>query len=278
MKGAAGWLMTMELDKLIPTIEIPKQKPVVLIVYEQLSNAIVMGKLAEGERLLEADLAKLFGVSRQPIREALRMLVTDGFVELIPYRGVIVSTITPREAKDTLELKGMVEGYAAWVGAQMFGPETIAELSTLLGRMEAHILAVESREIIQDNYNFHMKIVGGIGNEKLVKYYQGLFNSHQRYYAIGLAEQPGWQTSLNEHRLILEKINSRDAVGAFVCARQHASNTIGRVLAALEKRKKVTDGSHAANGRSSHNEIGTAPAVIGKSKDQKEIGNEVQIR
>ncbi len=268
----------MELDKLIPTIEIPKQKPVVLIVYEQLSNAIVMGKLAEGERLLEADLAKLFGVSRQPIREAIRMLVTDGFVELIPYRGVIVSTITPREAKDTLELKGMVEGYAAWVGAQMFGPETIAELEALLGRMEMHIKASESREIIQDNYNFHMKIVGGVGNEKLNKYYQGLFNSHQRYYAIGLAEQPGWQTSLNEHRLILEKINSRDAVGAFACARQHASNTIGRVLAALEKRKKVTDGSPAANGRSSHNEIGTAPAVIGKSTDQKEIGNEVQIR
>ena len=129
----------MELDKLIPAIEIPKQKPVVLIVYEQLSNAIVTGKLAEGERLLEADLAKLFGVSRQPIREALRMLVTDGFVELIPYRGVIVSTITPQEAKDTLELKGMVEGYAAWMGAQTFGPEMIAELEALIRQMEAHI-------------------------------------------------------------------------------------------------------------------------------------------
>ncbi len=246
--------MTMELDKLIPTIEIPKQKPVVLIVYEQLLNAIVTGKLAEGERLLEANLAKLFGVSRQPIREALRMLVTDGFVELIPYRGVIVSTITPQEAKDTLELKGMVEGYAAWMGAQMFDPDIIAELETLLKQMEAHIREAESREIIQDNYSFHMRIISGIGNEKMIKYYQGLFNSHQRYYAIGLSEQPGWQTSVNEHRLILEKIRSRDAMEAFTCARQHASNTIGRVLAALEKRKKGTEASPAANGRPSDDE------------------------
>lgn len=267
----------MELDKLIPAIEIPKQKPIVLIVYEQLSQAIVTGKLAEGERLMEADLAKLFGVSRQPIREALRMLVTDGFVELIPYRGVIVSTITPQEAKDTLELKGMVEGYTAWMGAQTFGPETIAGLETLIGQMEAHIREDRSREIIQDNYNFHMQIVSGIGNEKLIKYYQGLFNSHQRYYAIGLSERPGWQTSVNEHRLILEKITSHDTVGAFTCARQHASNTIERVLAALEKRGKEADGSPAVNGRSADEGNRTARAVVRKSKDQKENGNEVQI-
>jgi DNA-binding GntR family transcriptional regulator len=270
--------MAMELDKLIPTIEIPKQKPVVLIVYEQLLNAIVTGKLAEGERLLEADLAKLFGVSRQPIREALRMLVTDGFVELIPYRGVIVSTITPQEAKDTLELKGMVEGYAAWMGAQIFGPDMLAELEALIKQMEAHIREGESREIMQDNYCFHMKIVSGIGNEKLIKYYQGLFNSHQRYYAIGLSEQPGWQTSVNEHRLILKKIRSRDAVGAFTCAQQHASNTVDRVLAALEKRRKRTAGSLAVNDRSSDDESKTAKRSVRKSKVQKEKENEVQIR
>jgi DNA-binding GntR family transcriptional regulator len=267
----------MELDKLIPAIEIPKQKTVVLIVYEQLLNAIVTGRLAERERLLEADLAKLFGVSRQPIREALRMLVTDGFVELIPYRGVIVSTITPQEVKDTLELKGMVEGYAAWMGAQMFGPDMIAELETLIRQMEAHIRKAQSRGIIQDNYRFHMRLVSGIGNEKLIKYYQGLFNSHQRYYAIGLSERPGWQTSVNEHRLILENIISRDNVGAFTCARQHAANTIDRVLAALEKRRQETDGSNAGSGRPSDDETGLRKAVVRKSKDQKENGNEVQI-
>ncbi|MFH2074611.1 MAG: GntR family transcriptional regulator [Pseudomonadota bacterium] len=238
----------MEFDKRIPTIEIPKQKPVVLIVYEQLLNAIVTGKLAEGERLLEANLAKLFGISRQPIREPLHMLVTDGFVELIPYRGVVISTITPQEARDMLELKGMVEGYAAWKGAQMFGPEIIAELERMIGQMETHIRKAESREIIQDNYSFHMGIISGIGNEKMIKYYQSLFNSHQRYYAIGLVERPSWQTSVNEHRLILDKIRSGNAMEAFTCARQHAVTAIDRVLAALEKRGQATyAGSPAAN-------------------------------
>lgn len=92
----------------------------------------------------------------------------------------------------------------------------------------------------------------------MIKYYQGLFNSHQRYYAIGLSKQPGWQTSINEHRLILEKIRSRDAVGAFTCARQHASNTIGRVLAALGKPGKGTHGSSAANDRPPDDEEMTA--------------------
>ena len=251
----------MELDKRIPTIEIPKQKPVVLIVYEQLLNAIVTGKLAEGERLLEANLAKLVGVSRQPIREALHMLVTDGFVELIPYRGVVISTITPQEARDMLELKGMVEGYAAWKGAQMFGPEIIAELERLIGQMETHIRKAESREIIQDNYSFHMGIISGTENDKMIKYYRGLFNSHQRYYAIGLVERPSWQTSVNEHRLILDKIRSGDAMEAFTCARQHASTAIDRVLAALEKRKKGTAGSLAVNDRPPDDENKNAISV-----------------
>jgi DNA-binding GntR family transcriptional regulator len=233
----------MELDKVIPAIEIPKQKPIVLIIYEQLLNAIVTGKLAEGERLLEANLAKLFSVSRQPIREALRMLVTDGFVELMPYKGVIVSTITPQEAMDTLELKGMVEGYSAWLGAQKFGPELIAELEKILRQMAAHMHHEESREIFQDNYRFHLRIVSGVGNEKMMKYYQGLFNAHQRYYAIGLLSQPGWQSSMHEHRQILDKISARDAMGAFSCARLHASSATERVLGALEKRKKEMDRS-----------------------------------
>jgi DNA-binding GntR family transcriptional regulator len=171
-----------------------------------------------------------------------------GFVELIPYRGVVISTITPQEARDMLEIKGMVEGYAAWKGAQMFGPSIIAELEMLIRQMEAHIRNVESREIIQDNYRFHMRIISGTDNEKMIKYYQGLFNSHQRYYAIGLVERPSWQTSVNEHRVILEKIRLGDAMAAFTSARQHAVTAIDRVLSALEKRGQAADkGSPAGN-------------------------------
>jgi DNA-binding GntR family transcriptional regulator len=230
--------VTAPLDELIQPVEIPRHKPAVLIIYEQLLNAIIQGRLPEGERLLEAKLAQIFGVSRQPIRESLRMLELDGFIELTPYKGVVVSTITPQEAKDTLELKGMVEGYAAWRGAQSFGPEMIAELEMILRQTEIHMEQHEFREIFQDNYNFHFKIVGGVENARMTKYYRGLFNSHQRYYAIGLTSPPGWQTSVAEHQLVLEKIKARDETGAFRCAWQHASNTVGRILAALEKRGK----------------------------------------
>lgn len=227
----------MEAKNFVESIAIPKQRPISTIIYEQLLHAIVEGRLFEGERIVESKLAQTFNVSRPPIREALQMLELEGFINLVPYKGYFVTPFTIREVRETLEVKAMVEGYAAWKAATVFGPETIFALEAILTQAEQCVQARKTEKIREYNFQFHHKILAGIENEKLHRYYHGLFNALKRLYAIGLAARSGFSTSLNEHRQILEKIKGRDPDGAETCARQHAMNTIDRVLEKLKERQ-----------------------------------------
>ena len=115
-----------------------------LPIYEHLLHAIVTGEIKEDQRIVESELTKGFGVSRSPVREALKMLEIDGLLNIIPYRGVVVTKITPREVRESLEMKGMVEGFAAWIGAQRFGKDIIGELESILEELEKCILSTLS--------------------------------------------------------------------------------------------------------------------------------------
>lgn len=229
----------MDLEKLATGIEIPRPKQIVSVVYDQLLNAIMAGTLKEGERIVESELSKVLGVSRSPIREALRMLELDGLIELIPNRGVIVSVITSKKAYEVLEVKAMVEGFAAFRGTEIFTKKEINALELILDGMQNHIDCKEFEGVLEANLNFHLKIVQSIGNEKLYKYYQGVHQNLRRFYRIGLLTRPSWKTSIYEHRLIIDNIKLKNAAAAESTARQHAYNTIERVLAVLAERKKT---------------------------------------
>lgn len=214
----------------------PMPKPASLVIYEQLVNAIVTGEITEGQRIVETDLTKLFGVSRSPVREALKLLEIDGLIQLIPYRGVIVTRITTKDVRENLELKGMVEGFAAWNGARMFENEIIAQLESVLAESEKHIAGGRFQSVLDVNIRFHHIIVENVRNEKLMKFYEGLTKSVRRFYTISFAMSSGWESSLAEHCEILKHIKAKDAAAAEHSARQHAYNTINRVLARLEKK------------------------------------------
>ncbi|MBU2228416.1 MAG: GntR family transcriptional regulator [Proteobacteria bacterium] len=222
------------LLNLVP--KIPKPKPASMIIYEQLVNAIVSGEIKEGQRIVESDLTKLFDVSRSPVREAWKMLEIDGLIELIPYRGVVVTQITAKDVRENLELKGMIEGFAAWIVARMFGNEIIAQLESILAELEKHIANGKFQNVLEANIRFHRIIVENVHNEKLMKLYDGLTKSIRRFYTISFAMSSGWEFSLAEHREILNNIKAKDATAAEHSARQHAYNTINRVLARLEKK------------------------------------------
>ncbi len=219
--------------------QLAKPKPASLIVYDYLLNAIVSGEVLEGQRIVESDLAKMFGVSRSPIREALKMLEIDGLIELIPYRGVVVTRITPKEVRESLEIKGMVEGFAAWSGAQKFNKDIIAQLEAILMELEKYIKNGKMQKVQEANIRFHHRMVENIHNERLLKYYEGVAKSIRRFYTISFTMSSGWKFSLSEHRAILNSIKKRDAAAAERHARQHAYNTIERVLSRLEKKNNV---------------------------------------
>jgi DNA-binding GntR family transcriptional regulator len=225
----------MSLENLRKPLDLAKQKPMTNIIYEHLLKNIVNGNMEEGERLVEQSIAKLFGVSRQPVNEALRWLKIEEFVEFIPYKGFIVSRITTKDVFEVLEFRGVLEGYAAWKCAKSPDRDLIKELGTILNKMELHINQKSYQDILIDNYEFHHRIMENINNEKMFKYYEKILNSLKRYYAIGLATLSGPHTSLDEHKKIFEKIHSGDPMAAQECARQHTFNTMDRVTTALKK-------------------------------------------
>jgi DNA-binding GntR family transcriptional regulator len=219
--------------------KVQKPKPGWLIIYEHLLNAIVSGEINGGQRIVESELANLFGVSRTPIREALRLLEVDGLVELIPYRGVVVTEITPQDVRESLEIKAMIEGFTAWLGAQQFDKAVISELDSILNELEQHIAEGDLQCILAANLKFHYKIVASVHNDKLLNYYEQLTQSLKRIYTISLANSIQWSASLSEHGQILNHIKKKNAPAAEQAARKHALNTTGRVLSLLEEIKKV---------------------------------------
>ena len=217
--------------------DLQKPKPASQIIYEYLLNEIISGRIEEGGRIVESELAKMFGVSRSPVREALKLLEIDGLIEMIPYRGVVATRITEQDVRESLEIKGMVEGFAAGRGALQFGREVIDRLEAILVETEKYNNGRQLQKVLEANIRFHHEMVKSIQNDKLLKYYEALSRSIRRFYSISFAISSGWKFSVMEHRAILSCIKAKDAEGAERAARQHANNTVDRVLALLEKKK-----------------------------------------
>ena len=93
------------------------------------------------------------------------------------------------------------------------------------------------QKVLEANIRFHHEMVKRIHNEKLLKYYEALNRSIRRFYSISFAISSGWKFSVMEHRAVLNCIKGKDAEGAERAARQHANNTVDRVLSLLEKKK-----------------------------------------
>ena len=118
-----------------------------------------------------------------------------------------------------------------------FDDKVIEQLEKILDDLEKYILNGKLQRVLETNISFHHKIVESTRNEKLLKYYETLTRSIRRFYTISLAMSTGWKFSLSEHREILDDIKAKDSAAAERVARQHAYNTIDRVLARLEKKK-----------------------------------------
>ena len=156
---------------------------------------------------------------------------------MIPYRGVEVTRITVQDVRESLEIKGMVEGFASGTCAQKFDRKVVEQLETMLEALEKYISNGKLQRVLETNIKFHHKIVESTRNEKLLKYYETLTRSIRRFYTISLAMTAGWKFSLREHHKILVGIKAKDSAAAERAARQHAYNTIDRVLERLEKKK-----------------------------------------
>ena len=185
-------------------------------VYHILKLRITKGDLVQGSKLFEAKIAQQLGVSRTPVREALRELVAEGFVEIIPNQGIIVNNISFDEVYGILQIRGVLEGLAARVAAKKINSEEIKKFNKIIDKMKYYAANnFISKESILNftrlDIEFHDLILNICGNKWLIQIYSNLKNHIERFRIRSFSIPGTFSKSLEEHCKILDAIKKGDS-------------------------------------------------------------------
>jgi DNA-binding GntR family transcriptional regulator len=186
---------------------------------------IVQGKLPMGSRVDEQELCAVFGISRTPLREALKALSVEGLVELVPSRGAHITRTTAGELKQEFEVVAGLERQAAELAAVRATVEDLAELTTLQGTIEQHFANDRKTAYFQANQRIHNRIVEMSGNRVLVEIHARLMARIERARYIAVSAPGRWQESVNEHAEILTALKRHDGAAAGEAMMSHVLKT-----------------------------------------------------
>ncbi|GHJ98222.1 GntR family transcriptional regulator [Streptomyces sp. NPDC003753] len=175
-------------------------------VLATLRQEIIAGRLRPGDRLVERELAERFGVSRVPVREAIRALVAEGFVLFETPRRTVVRRLTPTDVKELFELREALEVYAAGLASTRAGEKDLAELAELLDQAAAATAVGDAETITDINTRFHDRILAMAGNSLLISVMEPV-DGRLRWLT---RQNEEWPQLLTEHRELYEAIASGD--------------------------------------------------------------------
>jgi DNA-binding GntR family transcriptional regulator len=192
-------------------------------VYEALLELITTRALQPGQHLVESELAGHLGVSRQPVREALQRLSTEGWVDLRPAQGAFVHEPTEEEADQLLTVRTLLETEAARLAAANAGPEAIAALEELCAEGEQAVAADDVDGAVATNARLHAKVMELAGNTVLAAL-AAQVDRRVRWYYTPVARQRGRQSWI-EHRELIAAIGDRDEQRAMKVMRAHTEHT-----------------------------------------------------
>jgi DNA-binding GntR family transcriptional regulator len=205
----------------VPKLERPG--PLRERVYEALLELITTRALQPGQHLVESELAGHLGVSRQPVREALQRLNTEGWVDLRPAQGAFVHEPTEAEADQLLSVRTLLEAEAARLAAANSGSAGIASLETLCAKGEKAVAEDDIDLAVTTNAEFHAKVMELAGNVVLAEL-AGQVDRRVRWYYQPVARQRGVQSWV-EHRELIAAISARDEQRATAVMRAHTEHT-----------------------------------------------------
>jgi DNA-binding GntR family transcriptional regulator len=191
--------------------------------YEVIRNAIIGGAYAPGRRLKEEELTQLCGLSRTPVREALRRLAAEGLVTMTPNAGAQVSTISADELKEIYDLRAMVEGYAAAEAARKITPVALAQLRSLATLMEQAALASndEGDEFLARNAKFHRIIMDAADSPRLVGMSAFVIEAPLAVRTLGRYSPDDIARSMGHHRELIDALEAGDSAWAASVMKSH---------------------------------------------------------
>jgi len=194
------------------------------VVFNTLRQAILKGELAPGERLMEIQLAERLGVSRTPIREAIRKLELEGLVLMIPRKGAEVAKISEKSLRDVLEVRRSLEDLAIELACQRMDEEDIKELEEAQDVFAQAIASGDAMAIAESDEHYHDVIYRGTYNDRLVQILYNLREQMYRYRLEYIKDADKRQILLLEHDKILKAIKNRRVAEAKDTMRAHIDN------------------------------------------------------
>lgn len=189
-----------------------KQKSLVDYIIQDLEDKIISGILKPGERIVEEALCKEFGVSRSPVREALRTLESQGYVTREPRKGVTVSRVTAKEIEDTYRIRANLESLAVYLAVKKQDPKVLQQLEKNHHKMTD--LAEDGKvsgAYFNLNLQFHKILVDACDNKRLTQMIDTLVKQTRRYRAHILSIPGRIEASLKNHEMIIRSFEAGDA-------------------------------------------------------------------
>jgi DNA-binding GntR family transcriptional regulator len=184
-------------------------------------SAILRGDLMPGERLVERDLGSLLGVSKTPIREALRALASSGLVTAEVNRGASVRRADREFATSVYEVRLLLEVPAVKMAVPHHTPDTIRRLHELLDKSQLLAAGDDPAELSDTNREFHRQLYAPCRNERLRAILDGLQDEIALISVVGWRTRSTWKQEFEEHRAVLARVESGDAAGAARLLRRH---------------------------------------------------------
>jgi DNA-binding GntR family transcriptional regulator len=220
VRGAAVQAISLE------PIQSDSYLPLRVQVYKAIRDAIVGGKLSPGERIVEDRLCSELGVSRSPVREALRKLEGEGLVAILPRRGAVVTELSERDGIDLLEVREALEGLAARLAASRITVAELGELEQICARMGRAIASGDDVALVEQNTKFHHAIIQASRNRWIGEFMAGVRAQTRRIYRSSI-ELPGrGPGSLREHTELVAALRQGDPQQAEALARQHVQRAL----------------------------------------------------
>lgn len=204
------------------------------VVFNTLRQAILYGKLQPGERLMEITLANRLGVSRTPVREAIRKLELEGLVIMIPRKGAQVAPITEKDLNDVLEVRLALEELAMASACARVTDEQLEEIGKAQAAFEACMNCGDVSKLAQADETFHELFYQATGNQRLIQIVNNLREQIYRYRVEYLKDGKVRTSLAEEHRELYQALNDRDAGRAVECMKRHIHNQQYAIVKSLK--------------------------------------------
>ncbi|WP_110954263.1 GntR family transcriptional regulator [Anaerosinus massiliensis] len=226
------------MQRRLAPIKLDSYQPLREVVCETLREAIRGGVLKPGERLMEIQLAEELGVSRTPVREAIRKLELEGYVIMMPRRGTYVANLSIRDVNEVFEIRTSLDSLASGLAAERITDEELERLERLLVLIGEYIEQNDMEKIVETDTEFHDILYQASRNTRLVGIIYNLREQLTRFRSTSMSYPGRLKETLEEHRQMVEAIAQGNVELAQKAAEHHMEKSEQTLLISMENMEK----------------------------------------